>query len=157
MMVRGANVPDYLKLGRFPTHWDLSDFEFKHGCFFSSYCESRARYNLTEPNPSPFEYVAVQFILEPFRLSGSCLRTMKISVQGCHVDTSYFIHNRKARGGRKRLIPSCTGPVCETLLQIVVRAVITPAPPAWTSSAGMLSTQADFPFFNDCTAASTSL
>ena len=31
------------------------------------------------------------------------------------------------------------------------------SPPAWTSSAGMLPTPADFPFFNDCTAASTSL
>ena len=46
--------------------------------------------------------------------------------------------------------------VCQILLQIVVRAVITSSPPAWTSSAGMLSTPADFPFFNDCTAASTS-
>ena len=36
-----------------------------------------------------------------------------------------------------------------------MRAVITSSPPAWTSSAGMLSTPADFPFFNDCTAAST--
>ena len=35
--------------------------------------------------------------------------------------------------------------------------MITSSPPAWTSSAGMLSTPADFPFFNDCTAASTSL
>ena len=48
-------------------------------------------------------------------------------------------------------------PVCQILSQIVVRAVITSSPPAWTSSAGMLSTRADFPFFNDCTAASTSL
>ena len=48
-------------------------------------------------------------------------------------------------------------PVCQILLQIVVRAVITSSPSAWTSSAGMLSTPADFPFFNDCTAASTSL
>ena len=48
-------------------------------------------------------------------------------------------------------------PVCQILLQIVVRAVITSSPPAWTSSAGMLPTPADFPFFNDCTAASTSL
>ena len=39
---------------------------------------------------------------------------------------------------------------------IAVIAVITPSPPAWTSSAGM-STPADFPFFNDCTAAATSL
>ena len=48
-------------------------------------------------------------------------------------------------------------PVGQILLQIVVREVITFSPPAWTSSAGMLSTPADFPFFNDCTAASTSL
>ena len=46
-------------------------------------------------------------------------------------------------------------PVCQILLQIVVRAVTTSPPPAWTSSAGMLSNLADFPFFNDCTAAST--
>ena len=48
-------------------------------------------------------------------------------------------------------------PVCQILLQIVVRKVITSSPSAWTSSAGMLLTPADFPFFNDCTAASTSL
>ena len=48
-------------------------------------------------------------------------------------------------------------PVCQILLRIVVRVVITSSPPAWISSAGMLSTRADFPFFNDCTAASTSL
>ena len=48
-------------------------------------------------------------------------------------------------------------PVCQILLQIVVRAVITSSPPAWNSSAGMLSTPTDFPFFNDCNAASTSL
>ena len=48
-------------------------------------------------------------------------------------------------------------PVCQILLQIVVRTLITSSPPAWTSSAGMLSTPADFPFFNDCTAASTFL
>ena len=48
-------------------------------------------------------------------------------------------------------------PVCQILSQIVVKAVITSSPPAWTGSAGMLSTPADFPFFNDCTAASTSL
>ena len=47
--------------------------------------------------------------------------------------------------------------VCQILLQIVVRAVITSSQPAWTSSAGMLPTPADFPFFNDYTAASTSL
>ena len=48
-------------------------------------------------------------------------------------------------------------PVCQILPQIVVRAVIISSPPAWTSSAGLLSTPAVFPFFNDCTAASTSL
>ena len=48
-------------------------------------------------------------------------------------------------------------PVCKILLQIVVRVVITSSPPVWTSSVGMLSTPADFPFFSDCTAASTSL
>ena len=48
-------------------------------------------------------------------------------------------------------------PVCQILLQTVVRAVITSSPPAWTSSAGMLSTPADFLYFSDCTAASTSL
>ena len=48
-------------------------------------------------------------------------------------------------------------PVCQILLQIVVIAVITSSPPAWTSSAGMLSTPSDFSFFNDCTVASTFL
>ena len=48
-------------------------------------------------------------------------------------------------------------PVCQILLPIVVRAVITSSPPAWTSSTGMLSTPADFHFFSDFTAASTSL
>ena len=47
--------------------------------------------------------------------------------------------------------------VCQSLWQIVVRAVMTSSPSAWTSSAGMLSTPADFSFFSDCTAASTSL
>ena len=45
-------------------------------------------------------------------------------------------------------------PVCQTLLQIVMRVVIMSSPCVWT---GMLSTPANFPFFNDCTAASTSL
>ena len=45
-------------------------------------------------------------------------------------------------------------PVCKILLQIVVRADITCSPPDWASSAGMLSTPADLPFFNECTAAS---
>ena len=43
------------------------------------------------------------------------------------------------------------------LFQINVRAVITASPPVGTSSAGMLSTPADYPFFDDCTAASTPL
>ena len=48
-------------------------------------------------------------------------------------------------------------PVCQILLQIVVRAVITSSPPAWTSSAGMLSSPADFPFFGTFAVAYTSL
>ena len=48
-------------------------------------------------------------------------------------------------------------PVCQIVLQIVVRAVITSSPPAWSGSAGMLWTPTDLPFFNDCTAVSTSL
>ena len=48
-------------------------------------------------------------------------------------------------------------PACQILLQIVVRVVITSSTSAWTKSAGMLSTVADFPFFSGCTAASTSL
>ena len=51
----------------------------------------------------------------------------------------------------------CHFPVCQILLQIVVRAVTTSSPPAWTTSAGMLLTPADFPFFSDCTVTSTSL
>ena len=48
-------------------------------------------------------------------------------------------------------------PVRQILSKIVVTAVITSFSLAWTSSAGILSTPADFPFLNDCTAASTSL
>ena len=47
-------------------------------------------------------------------------------------------------------------PVCQILLQIVVSVVIKASPPASISSAGMLSIPADFPFFRDFTAASTS-
>ena len=36
------------------------------------------------------------------------------------------------------------------LLQISVRTSIMVSPPAWTSSAGILSTPADFPFFQWC-------
>ena len=51
----------------------------------------------------------------------------------------------------------CHSPVCQILLQIVARAVITSSPAAWTSSAGILLTPADFSLLSDCTAASTSL
>ena len=44
-------------------------------------------------------------------------------------------------------------PVCQILSQIVVKAVITSYPPAWTRPAGMLSTPTHFPFFSECTAA----
>ena len=47
--------------------------------------------------------MAVEFIVEPFRPSGPCLRTMM------RVDTNYFTHNWETRGGRERL-PSRTGP-----------------------------------------------
>ena len=43
------------------------------------------------------------------------------------------------------------------LVAILVRVVTTSSPPAWTSSARMLSTTADLFFFSDCSAASTSL
>ena len=52
-----------------------------YGCLFSSYGESRARYNLTEPIPPQVEHLAVEFFVEPFRQSCLCLRTMKISAQ----------------------------------------------------------------------------
>ena len=47
-------------------------------------------------------------------------------------------------------------PVFRILLQIVVRMSIMASPPAWTNSAGILSTPADFPIFSAVTAASTS-
>ena len=47
-------------------------------------------------------------------------------------------------------------PVFQILLQIVVRMSIMASPPAWTYSAGMLSTSADFPISSALTAASTS-
>ena len=46
--------------------------------------------------------------------------------------------------------------VFQILLQIVVRMSIMGFPPAWTNSAGMLSTLADFPIFSALTAAFTS-
>ena len=42
------------------------------------------------------------------------------------------------------------------VLQIVVRMSIMASPPAWTNSAGMLSTPADFPIFSALTTPSTS-
>ena len=47
-------------------------------------------------------------------------------------------------------------PVLQIVLQIAVRMSIIASPPAWTNSAGMLSTPADFPIFSALTAASTS-
>ena len=42
-------------------------------------------------------------------------------------------------------------PVFQILLQIAARMSIMASPPAWTNSAGMLSTPADFPIFSfDC-------
>ena len=38
-------------------------------------------------------------------------------------------------------------PVCQILLQIAVTMLVTNSPPACINSAGMLSTPADFPFF----------
>ena len=39
-------------------------------------------------------------------------------------------------------------PFFQILLQIVVRMSIMASPPAWTNSAGMFSTLADFPIFS---------
>ena len=47
-------------------------------------------------------------------------------------------------------------PVFQILLQILVRMSIMASPPAWTYSAGILSTPADFPIFSALTAGSTS-
>ena len=47
-------------------------------------------------------------------------------------------------------------PVFQNLLQIEVRMSIMAFPPAWTNSAGMLSTPADLPIFSALTAASNS-
>ena len=47
--------------------------------------------------------------MEPFCPSDPFLRTVKISAQWSRVDTNYFTHNWETRGGRERLIPSCTG------------------------------------------------
>ena len=47
-------------------------------------------------------------------------------------------------------------PVFQILLHFEVRMSIMTSPPAWTNSAGMLSTQADFPSFIALTADSTS-
>ena len=47
-------------------------------------------------------------------------------------------------------------PVFQILLQIMVRMSIMASPPAWTNSAGMLSTLADFPIFSALTASTSS-
>ena len=47
-------------------------------------------------------------------------------------------------------------PVCQTLLQILCKALITASPPACNSSSGILSIPGDFPFLSDFTVASTS-
>ena len=47
-------------------------------------------------------------------------------------------------------------PVFQILLQIVVRMSVMAFTPAWTNSAGMFSTPADFPVFSALTTASTS-
>ena len=47
-------------------------------------------------------------------------------------------------------------PDFQILLQFAVRMLIMASPPAWTNSAGILSTPADFPIFSALTAASTS-
>jgi len=47
-------------------------------------------------------------------------------------------------------------PLTRILLQTMVNMSTTDSPPCFNSSAGMLSTAADFPIFRDLTAASTS-
>ena len=74
------------------------------------HCESRAKYNLTEPIPLQVEDVTVEFIVDPFRRPGPCLRTMKIYIQWCRVDTSYFNHKWYILIGRGGRLPSRTGP-----------------------------------------------
>ena len=49
-------------------------------CVLSSHGESWAKYNLAKSIPLLVEHVAIEFV-EPFRSSGPCLRTMKISAQ----------------------------------------------------------------------------
>ena len=62
-----------------------------------------SKYNLREPIPLQVDHVAVEFIVEPFRPSGPCLRTVKVYAKWCRLDTSYFTHNWETRGGRERL------------------------------------------------------
>ena len=45
--------------------------------------------------------------------------------------------------------------VFQILLQIAVKMSIMASPPAWTNSAGMLSTPADFPIFSALTSTSS--
>ena len=46
--------------------------------------------------------------------------------------------------------------IFQIVLLIEVRMFIMASPPAWTNSAGILSTPSDFPIFSVLTAASTS-
>ena len=99
-----------------------------YGCCFSSYSESRARYNLMEPIPLQVEHAAIEFIVEPFHPSGPCLCTMKISTQCCRVNTSYFVRNWETHGGRECLISSRTGPkdppTAHWLLTVIVLNIV---------------------------------
>ena len=59
-------------------------------------------------------------------------------------------------GDDKRVHGMGHSPVCQTLLQILCKALITASPPACNSSSGILSIPGDFPFLSDFTVASTS-
>ena len=80
-------------------------------CSRSKACEFESRQERRENHLLWSElFVAVKFIVEPFRPSDPCLRTVKISARWCRVDASYFTHNWETRGGRERPIPSHAGP-----------------------------------------------
>ena len=74
-----------------------------YGCVLSSHGESWAKYNLTEPIPLQVKYGAFEFIVEPFRPSGPCLCTMKISAQsgacGLRVFSTELQKKRKVKLG----------------------------------------------------------
>ena len=90
----------------------------------------------------------VTFVSETIDIAGVCLS------MGAHRDHLFAtLSDMIAWALRIRSHWRITGvghsPVCQILLQIVVRAVIASSPPIWTSSTGLMSTTADFPFFND--------